>query len=124
MAEEEKEKAQKEGIIGLVWDTLQIAAGTVLVVKGVGTGFDVVLIAGGVNGFINHASMATTGKSFNIVGNLTNEVGKCYNKSIGKSLGKTGAYGFVNGFISGTGEIVSGMAQFSVYDTGKAVILC
>ncbi|OOL96659.1 hypothetical protein [Clostridium acetobutylicum] len=72
MAEEAKEKAKKEGLIGLVWDGLQICAGTALVVTGVGTGFGVVLIAGGVNSAINHASMATTGRSFNIVGNLTN----------------------------------------------------
>ena len=82
MAEEAKEKAKKDGLIGLIWDGLQICAGTVLVVTGVGTGFGVVLIAGGINSAINHASMATTGKSFNIVGNLTNGAVQWYNKNI------------------------------------------
>ena len=39
MAEEAKEKAQEDGLIGLIWDGLQICAGTVLVVTGVRNGF-------------------------------------------------------------------------------------
>lgn len=123
MAEEAKEKAQKEGLIGLIWDGLQICAGTALVVTGVGTGFGVVLIAGGVNSAINHASMATTGKSFNIVGNLTNGAVQWYNKNIGTPLVKTGnpIAKFVAGLGNGAIEVAGGMGQFSAYDMGKTV---
>ncbi|AEI31914.1 hypothetical protein BJV85_002357 [Clostridium acetobutylicum] len=123
MAEEAKEEAQKDGRIGLIWDALQVAAGTVLVVTGVGAGFGVVLIAGGINSAINHASMATTGNSFNIMGNLTNGALQWYNKNIGEPLVKTGNP--VAKFVAGLGDsaiqTAGGVWQFSVYDTGKAV---
>ena len=49
-------------------------------------------------------------------------VGSWYNGTVGKALGQTGVGGFVNGFLTGAGETVSGMAQFSVYDTGKSLV--
>ena len=79
------------------------------------------MVVGGVNSGINHFSMAATGKGYNLIGNLTTTAGQWYNSSLGKSLGQDGVGGFVNGFVSGAGETVSGMAQFSVYDTGKSV---
>lgn len=123
MAEEAKKKAQEEGLIGLIWDGVQICAGTVLVATGAGAGFGIALIAGGVNSAINHASMATTGKSFNIVGNLTNGAVQWYNKNIGNPLVKTGnpIAKFVAGLGNGAIQVAGGMGQFSVYDMGKTV---
>ncbi|GAB2027181.1 glycohydrolase toxin TNT-related protein [Lactovum odontotermitis] len=116
-----KKKAQEEGLFGLLWDGLQIAAGAVMVATGVGAPLGVVLIAGGVNSAINHASMAITGKGFNLVGMASENIGKWYNSSLGKALGQDGAGGIVNGIFQGAGEMVSGMAQMSVYDIGKGV---
>jgi len=59
-------------------------------VTGVRTGFEVVLIAEGINVAINHALMAATGKEYNLIGNLTNGALQWYNKNIGSALVKTG----------------------------------
>ncbi|AAK78314.1 NAD+--asparagine ADP-ribosyltransferase [Clostridium acetobutylicum] len=135
MAEEAKKEAQKEGLIGLIWDELQIAGGTVITVIGLGLtpftgGLSIGLVVlggsmvvGGVNSAINHTSMAITGKGYNLVGNLTNGALQWYNKNIGEPLVKTGnpIAKFVAGFGSGAIELAGGMGQFSVYDTGKTV---
>ena len=114
-----KKKAKEEGIWGLILDTAQIVVGTAMVVTGVGAPFGAVLIVGGLNSAINHASMATTGKGFNLAGMASDKVGKWYNSSIGKSLGNNGVGGFINGIAKGAGSMASGMAQLNVYDLGK-----
>lgn len=128
-----KKAAQKAGVIGLIFDALQIVAGAAIAVAGgiltpfsggLSLGLVVLggsMVVGGVNSGINHFSMATTGKGYNLVGNLSKGVGQWYNRSIGKSLGQTGAGGFVNGLVSETGAVVSGMAQFNVVDTAKGL---
>ena len=129
-----KKKAQKDGLWGLVTDVLQTVTGAAITAVVLGLtpftgGLSLGLVAlggmmvvGGVNSGINHFSMAATGKGYNLIGNLTTTAGQWYNSSLGKSLGQDGVGGFVNGFVSGAGEMVSGMAQFSVYDTGKSVV--
>ncbi|MCR3760600.1 hypothetical protein KYB31_16595 [Clostridium felsineum] len=74
MIEGAKKKAKREVLTGLNEGKLQIVAGTGLVVIEVREEVGVVLIVGDVNGAINHFSIATTGNSFNIIGNLTKEV--------------------------------------------------
>ena len=80
------------------------------------------MVVGGINSGINHFSMAVSGKGLNLIGMATQNVGSWYNGTVGKALGQTGVGGFVNGFLTGAGETVSGMAQFSVYDTGKSLV--
>ncbi|MDG4967431.1 T7SS effector LXG polymorphic toxin [Lactococcus lactis] len=121
LAKAAEKKAKEEGIWGLILDTAQIVVGTAMVVTGVGAPFGAVLIVGGLNSAINHASMATTGKGFNLAGMASDNIGKWYNNGIGKSLGNDGVGGFVNGFAKGAGSMASGMAQLNVYDLGKSV---
>ncbi|URZ08859.1 hypothetical protein CLROS_042530 [Clostridium felsineum] len=135
IAEEAKEKAKKEGLIGLIFDYVQIQAGGVIALVGVGlipftggtsislTVLGCSMVVGGVNSGINHASMAFTGKECNLIGNLTNGAVQWYNKNIGEPLVKTGnpVAQFVAGFGNASIEMVGAMGQFSVYDTGKAV---
>lgn len=119
LAKAAEKKAKEEGIWGLILDTAQIVVGTAMVVTGVGAPFGAVLVVGGLNSAINHASMATTGKGFNLAGMVSDQVGKWYNNSAGKWLGNDGVGGFVNGFAKGAGSMASGMAQLNVYDLGK-----
>ena len=117
----------------MVVDALQVVAGAAIAVAGgiltpFSGGLSLGLVAlggmmvvGGVNSGINHFSMATTGKGYNLIGNLTTTAGQWYNSSLGKSLGQDGVGGFVNGFVSGAGEMVSGMGQFSIYDIGTGI---
>ncbi|WP_432706053.1 hypothetical protein [Clostridium felsineum] len=119
MVEEEKEKAKK----GLIWDTLQICAGVVLVATGAGSEFGVMLIVGGVNGAINHASIAETGKGFNIIGSLADGAEQWYNKNIAEPLVKTGNP--VAQVVAGLGDSAIQFAgakyQLDVYDIGDTV---
>lgn len=119
LAKAAEKKAKEEGIWGLILDTAQIVVGTAIVVTGVGAPFGAVLIVGGLNSAINHASMATTGKGFNLAGMASDQIGKWYNNSASKWLGNDGVGGFVNGFAKGAGSMASGMAQLNVYDLGK-----
>ena len=128
-----KKKAQKDGLWGLVTDVLQTVTGAAITAVVLGLtpftgGLSLGLVAlggmmvvGGVNSGINHFSMAATGKGYNLIGNLTTTAGQWYNSSLGKSLGQDGVGGFVNGFVSGAGEMVSGMGQFSIYDIGTGI---
>ncbi|WP_207722013.1 hypothetical protein, partial [Clostridium acetobutylicum] len=119
MEEAAKEKAKK----GLIWDALEVCAGVVLVATGVGSEFGVMLIVGGVNGAINHASIATTGNSFNILGSLTNGAEQWYNKNIGEPLVKTGnpALQFAAGCGDAAIQFVGAKYQLDVYDIGDTV---
>lgn len=128
-----KKKAKEAGLWGLVTDVLQTVAGAVISAAGLGLaafsgGFSLGLVAlggtmvvGGVNSAINHASMAISGQGYNLVGQLSQGVGKFYNHTLGKSLGQKGIGGFTNGLLAGAGDFVSSSAQFNVVDTAKGI---
>jgi len=128
-------EAKREGLIGLIWDYVQVQAGAVIAAVGLGlapfsggtslslTVLGGSMVVGGINSAINHGSMALTGKGYNLIGNLTNGALQWYNKNIGSPLVKTGnpIAKFVAGFGNGSIEMVGGMGQFSIYDTGKTI---
>ena len=128
-------EAKKEGLIGLIWDYVQVQAGAVIAAVGLGlapfsggtslslTVLGGSMVIGGINSAINHGSMAITGRGYNLIGNLTNGALQWYNKNIGEPLVKTGnpIAKFVAGFGNGSIEMVGAMGQFSVYDTGKTI---
>ncbi|PPF62972.1 hypothetical protein C5C18_14040 [Rathayibacter tritici] len=87
----EAERQRKEDALsGLLWDGLQTVAGAVVVAVGVvGTpfsggmslalaGLGGSLIAGGVNSAIDHATIASTGESLNLIGMASEQVGHWY----------------------------------------------
>ncbi|MDR0299529.1 MAG: hypothetical protein LBI13_05535, partial [Streptococcaceae bacterium] len=131
-AEAAKEKAQHDGLIGLLWDGVQVVAGAVItaaavmltpVSGGLSLGLVVLggsMMIGGLNGALNHGSMALTGRGFNLVGNVSNGIGQWYNGTVGNFLGHTGVGGFVNGVFQGAGNMVSGMAQLDAYNLGQS----
>lgn len=128
-----KKKAKEAGLWGLVTDVLQTVAGVAISAVGLGLtpfsgGLSLGLVAlggtmvvGGVNSTINHASMAISGQGYNLVGQLSQGVGKFYNHTLGKSLGQKGIGGFTNGLLAGAGDFVSSSAQFNVVDTAKGI---
>ncbi|WP_460059553.1 HNH endonuclease signature motif containing protein, partial [Pseudolactococcus yaeyamensis] len=130
-----KEKAKKEGLLGLIWDTLQVAAGAVIAVVGLGltpftggaslglTIFGASLVVGGVNSGINHASMAIRGEGLNLVGMASEKVGAWYSKNIAQPAKDSGQpwLEFLAGVGGAAGEMVSGMAQMNVVEISKSV---
>lgn len=135
LEKEAKEKAKKDGLWGLLWDTLQIATGAVITVVGLGlapfsggaslglTLFGGSLLVGGVNSAVNHASMATRGEGFNLVGMASEKVGAWYNKTIAQPARDSGQpwLEFLAGMGGAAGDMVSGMAQMNVVEISKSV---
>ncbi|GFH43440.1 hypothetical protein Hs30E_19910 [Lactococcus hodotermopsidis] len=133
--EKAKEEAKKEGLLGLFWDTLQIVGGATIAVAGgifapFSGGASLTLIAlggslfvGGVNSAINHASMATRGEGFNLVGKISEGVGGWYSKNIAQPAKDSGNWWleFSAGVGNAAGEMVSGMAQMNVVEITKGV---
>ncbi|WP_179393817.1 DNA/RNA non-specific endonuclease [Lacticaseibacillus absianus] len=133
MAAAAKRQAQQDGVIGLLWDSLQIVVGIVVTAVSVvatpfsggvslaGAALGVSLIVGGINSAIDDGSQVATGKGYNLIGHLSRGVAQWYNANVGEHLGNRGVGGLINGLAQGTGSVVQGMAEFDVRDTVSAV---
>lgn len=125
------EKARREQAgWDLIWDGLQIIAGAVVTVVGLGltpftggfslalTGLGGAMVVGGINNGINHYSIATTGKEFNLAGMAAEWLDANVARPV---AGWGGGWQFAGGVLSGAGHALTGMAQFSVKDTATGV---
>lgn len=125
---EAAEKARREQAgWDLLWDGLQILAGAVVTVIGLGltpftagsslllTGLGAAMVVGGINNGINHYSIATTGKELNLAGMAATWI----DTNLAKPVAAVSP--FTGGLISGAGHALTGMAQFSVKDTVAGV---
>ncbi|MFE4467351.1 glycohydrolase toxin TNT-related protein [Leifsonia sp. NPDC056824] len=133
-ARAEGERREKAGW-DLLWDGLQIVAGALITVVGLGLtpftgGFSLgltvlggSLLVGGVNNMINHASIATTGSEFNLVGMASEAVGHWYDVNIAQSALVKGSVGlqFLVGAGAAVGDMVSGGLQVNVKEIGGGV---
>ena len=125
---EAAEKARREQAgWDLLWDGLQVLAGAVVTVVGLGltpftagsslflTGLGAAMVVGGINNGINHYSIATTGQEFNLAGMAATWI----DTNIAKPVAAVSP--FTGGLISGAGHALTGMAQLSVKDTAAGV---
>nr|WP_244210539.1 T7SS effector LXG polymorphic toxin [Rathayibacter rathayi] len=134
--EADAERQRKEDAVsGLLWDGLQTVAGAVLVTVGVvGTPFSAgvslalaglggSLIAGGVNSAIDHATIASTGESLNLVGMASQGIGHWYDVTLAQPAIASGDHDlqFLVGAGSGLGDQVSGALQLNMHDTVTGV---
>ena len=133
-ARAEAERREKAGW-DLLWDGLQIVAGALITVVGLGLtpftgGFSLgltvlggSLLVGGINNAINHASIATTGAEFNLVGMASEAVGHWYEVNIAQSPLVKGSVGlqFLVGAGSAVGDMVAGGLQVNVKEIGEGV---
>jgi len=126
--EEAAEKARREQAgWDLLWDGLQVVAGAVVTVVGLGltpftagsslllTGLGAAMVVGGINNGINHYSIATTGEEFNLAGMAA----QWWDTNVAKPVASVSP--FTGGVLSGLGHAVTGAAQFSVKDTAAGV---
>ncbi|SDH30753.1 LXG domain of WXG superfamily protein [Leifsonia sp. 98AMF] len=114
----------------LIWDGLQIVAGAVITVIGLGLtpftggvslGLTVLggsLLIGGINNAINHASIATTGNELNLAG----MAGQWWDANVAQPVASWGGgWEFVGGALSGVGSALTGAAQLNVKEIGTGV---
>jgi len=111
----------------LLWDGLQVLAGAVATVIGLGltpftagsslllTGLGAAMVVGGINNGINHYSIATTGQEFDLAGMAATWI----DTNVAKPVAAVSP--FTGGLISGAGHVLTGMAQLSVKDTAAGV---
>lgn len=125
---EAAEKARREQAgWDLLWDGLQVLAGAVVTVIGLGltpftgglslglTALGGAMVIGGINNGINHYSIATTGQEFDLAGMAATWI----DTNLAKPVAAVSP--FTGGLISGVGHALTGMAQFSVKDTAVGV---
>ena len=119
----------------LLWDALQIAAGAVITVIGLGLtpftgGFSLgltvlggSLLIGGVNNAINHVSIATTGQELNLVGMAAEAIGQWYDVNVAQPAADSGSWGlqFLAGVGSGLGQALNEAAQLNVHEIGLSL---
>jgi len=119
----------------LLWDALQIAAGAVITVIGLGLtpftgGFSLgltvlggSLLIGGVNNAINHVSIATTGQELNLVGMAAEAIGQWYDVNVAQRAADSGSWGlqFLAGVGSGLGQALNEAAQLNVHEIGLSL---
>ncbi|AZZ55546.1 hypothetical protein C7V51_06355 [Rathayibacter iranicus] len=132
----EAERQRKEDALsGLLWDGLQTVAGAVIVTVGVaGTpfsggmtlalaGLGGSLIAGGVNSAIDHATIASTGESLNLVGMASQGIGHWYDVTLAQPAIASGDpdLQLLTGLGSGLGNQVSGALQLNIHDVATGV---
>ena len=134
-----KKKAQEAGLWGLLWDTLQVTTGCLIMVAG-GVlapfsgmmslplvAFGGSLVLGGVNSGINHAAMAIRGEGLNLVGMASDKIGGWYSVSLAKpAIASGNTLGqFFAGVGGAAGHMVSGIAQMNVVEitTGVSSLL-
>lgn len=121
---------REQALTDLIWDGLQILAGAVVTVIGLGltpftAGFSLgltaiggALLVGGINNAINHASIAATGEELDLAG----MAGKWWDASVARPVADWGGdWQYVGGFLSGAGHAVTGMAQLNVHAIGAGV---
>ncbi|WP_235493350.1 glycohydrolase toxin TNT-related protein [Leifsonia sp. Leaf336] len=125
---EAAEKARREQAgWDLLWDGLQVLTGAVVTVIGLGltpftagsslflTGLGAAMVVGGINNGINHYSIATTGREFNLAGMAATWI----DTNVAKPVAAVSP--FTGGLISGAGHALTGLAQLSVKDTAVGV---
>ena len=119
----------------LLWDGLQIVAGAVITVIGVGLtpftgGFSLgltvlggSLLVGGVNSAINHASIATTGNELNLIGMAAENVSHWYDATIATPAADSGVAGFqfLAGAGAAVGDLIAGGLQVNVKEIGEGI---
>ncbi|MFE4952220.1 hypothetical protein ACFQ9V_19110 [Leifsonia sp. NPDC056665] len=119
----------------LLWDGLQILAGAVITVIGVGLtpftgGFSLgltvlggSLLVGGVNSAINHATIATTGNELNLIGMAAENVSHWYYATIATPAADSGVAGFqfLAGAGAAVGDLVAGGLQVNVKEIGDGI---
>jgi hypothetical protein len=119
----------------LLWDGLQIAAGALITVIGLGLtpftgGFSLgltvlggALVIGGVNSAINHVSIATTGQQLNLAGMAGKAIGHWYDMNVATPAADSGSWGvqFLAGAGSGVIQAVSETAQLNVKEIGDSI---
>jgi hypothetical protein len=119
----------------LLWDGLQIAAGALITVIGLGLtpftgGFSLgltvlggALVIGGVNSAINHVSIATTGQQLNLAGMAGKAIGHWYDMNVAAPAADSGSWGvqFLAGAGSGVIQAVSETAQLNVKEIGDSI---
>ena len=119
----------------LLWDALQIAAGAVITVIGLGLtpftgGFSLgltvlggSLLIGGVNNAINHVSIATTGQELNLVGMAAEAIGQWYDVNVAQPAADSCSWGlqFLAGVGSGLGQALNEAAQLNVHEIGLSL---
>lgn len=119
----------------LIWDGLQIVAGAVVTVIGLGLtpftgGFSLgltvlggSLLIGGINNAINHVSIATTGNDLNLVGMAGQAVDEWWTANAVKPAAASGSWGleFLAGVGSGVVHVISDAGQLNVHEAGMGV---
>ena len=119
----------------LLWDALQIAAGAVITVIGLGLtpftgGFSLgltvlggSLLIGGVNNAINHVSIATTGQELNLAGIAAEAIGQWYDVNVAQPAADSGSWEwqFLAGVGSGLGQALNEAAQLNVHEIGLSL---
>lgn len=134
-ADVEEARREKAGW-DLIWDGLQIAAGVLVTVIGVGLtpftgglslGLTVLggaLIVGGVNSAINHVSIATTGAELNLIGMAAEQAHHWYDVNVATPAAGSGSWGvqFLAGVGSGALHAITGVAQLNVQDLHDTAI--
>ena len=119
----------------LIWDGLQIVAGAVVTVIGLGLtpftggvslGLTLLggsLLIGGINNAINHVSIATTGNELNLVGMAGQAVDEWWTANAVKPAAASGSWGleFLAGVGSGVVHVISDAGQLNVHEAGMGV---
>ncbi|SEI17751.1 MULTISPECIES: glycohydrolase toxin TNT-related protein [unclassified Leifsonia] len=119
----------------LIWDGLQIVAGAVITVIGLGLtpftgGFSLgltllggSLLIGGINSAINHVSIATTGNELNLVGMAGKAVSDWWDANAVKPAADSGWWSlqFLAGVGSGVIHTISDAGQLNVHEAGMAL---
>ncbi|KQR53964.1 hypothetical protein ASF88_03745 [Leifsonia sp. Leaf336] len=127
---------REQALTDLIWDGLQILAGAVVTVIGLGltpftAGFSLsltaaggMLLVGGINNAINHVSIATTGNDFNLVGMAADAIGQWYDVNVVQPRAASGNWDsqFWAGVGAGVGGVVRAAAEFSVKDTHDGLL--
>lgn len=120
---------------GIVWDVVQITAGALIAAVGVGltpfsAGFSLSLtvlgaglVVGGVNGLVNHTSIAMTGNDLNLIGMAADGIAGWYDVNVAQPVmsWNSPVGTFLVGVGSGLGQVVSDTLQLNVYDIGVGI---
>ncbi|NQX14050.1 DNA/RNA non-specific endonuclease [Microbacteriaceae bacterium VKM Ac-2855] len=132
---EEERKRTEDAEWGLLWDSLQIAAGVVVTTIGVGLtpftggvslGLTVLggsLLVGGINSAVNHASIVTTGNDLNLIGMGAGSAAQWYDVNVAQPAIASGDTGlqFLAGAGSGVLQVASDAVQVNVQQIGTGM---
>ncbi|NQX13298.1 hypothetical protein HQQ80_16855 [Microbacteriaceae bacterium VKM Ac-2855] len=132
---EQERKRTEDAAWGLLWDSLQIAAGVVVTTIGVGLtpftggvslGLTVLggsLLVGGINSAINHTSIVTTGNDLNLIGMAAGSAAQWYDVNVAQPAIASGDTGlqFLAGAGSGVLQVASDAVQLNVQQIGTGM---